>query len=96
MPVLTGRGCDGVACELVDAGGGVGGPFEVAPGLVKYQTLPTATPRTAMMIRNGSVRFILAKRIVKLRLQGLPPVSGKYHVRRSSRASLRKRVPDGA
>ena len=96
IPVLTGGSCDDGVFEAVEAAGCGAGPFEVATGFVKYQTLPSATPRTAIMIRNGSIRFILTRRIVTPRLQGWPPVSGRYHVRRSSRASLRTRVPDGA
>ena len=63
------------------------------------------TPAGALAIRGGIAlaNFKSAKEFAILfvfgeyiKLQGLPPVSGRYHVRRSSRASLRKRVRDVA
>jgi len=69
-PVLT-LALEGEACETGEPGD-CGAGFVTAtalgePGMVrvKYQALPSATPRTQSMIMNGSIRFI-AEELSKL------------------------------
>ena len=78
---------DGAGCCLPTA------VVEDGTERVKYHALPSATPRTARMMMNGSIRFITS---FKLRQPEWQPMSERCRDHHSIRAGPRKHVPDAA